>query len=126
VRPGTGDPVAPGEVGEVVVTRLNADYPLLRFGTGDLSPCCRALAPAGAPTCASRAGWAAPTRPPRSRACSCIPSQIAEIGKRHPELGRLRLVVTRANEQDAMLLRAELRGRPEAAGRKARRDACSR
>jgi len=63
VRPGTGDPVAPGEVGEVVVTTLgNTDYPLIRFGTGDLSAPLRAPAAAAAPTCGSRAGWAAPTR----------------------------------------------------------------
>ena len=74
VRPGTGDPVADGEVGEVVVTSFNprlSDDPARHRrsvrGAG------RRLARAAAPTCASRAGWAAPTRPPRSRACSCIP-----------------------------------------------------
>ena len=66
VRPGTGDPVADGEVGEVVVTTFNPDYPMIRLATGDMSAVLAgAIARAGAPTRASRAGWAAPTRPPR-------------------------------------------------------------
>lgn len=73
VRPGTGEPVPDGEVGEVVVTTLNPDYPLVRFGTGTCRRCCPACRPAAAPTPASEAGWAAPTRPPRCAACSCIP-----------------------------------------------------
>ena len=70
VRPGTGDPVAPGEVGEVVVTTLTPEYPLIRFATGDLSAFCPARARAAAPTSASAAGSAAPIRPPRCAACS--------------------------------------------------------
>jgi phenylacetate-CoA ligase len=70
VRPGTGDPVVDGEVGEVVVTAFNFAYPLIRFATGDLSSQGRARA--GAPTSASRAGWDARTRPPRCAGCSCI------------------------------------------------------
>jgi phenylacetate-CoA ligase len=65
VRPGTGDPVPEGEVGEVVVTTLNPDYPLIRFATGDLSAVLPGKAPVGGPTCGSRAGWDAPTRPRR-------------------------------------------------------------
>ena len=107
VRPGTGDPVPAGEVGEVVVTTFNRDYPMIRFGTGDLSAVLPGLSRAGAPTCASRAGSAAPTRPPRSRACSCIPSRWPKSAKRHAGLGRVRLVVARQGEQDAMTLRAE-------------------
>jgi phenylacetate-CoA ligase len=70
VRPGTGDPVPAGEVGEVVVTVLNPDYPLIRFGTGDLSAVLAGTPPA-APTRAFAAGSAAPTRRPRCAACSC-------------------------------------------------------
>jgi phenylacetate-CoA ligase len=70
VRPGTGDPLAAGEVGEVVVTSLNPDYPLIRFGTGDLSAVLAGTSPSAAPTRASRAGWGAPTRPPRCAPCS--------------------------------------------------------
>ena len=108
VRPGTGDPVADGEVGEVIVTAFNPDYLKIRLATGDsLGRRYYRSGRAGAPTCASRAGWAAPIRPPRSRACS-HPNQVAEIGKRHPELGRLRLRGQRARaEQDVMVLSAE-------------------
>ena len=75
VRPGTGDPVPEGDVGEVVVTTFNRAYPLIRFGTGDMSAVLAGPARAGAPTCASRAGWAAPTSAPRCAACSSIPSR---------------------------------------------------
>ena len=107
VRPGTGDPVAAGEVGEVVVTRLNADYPLLRFATGDLS----AFLP-GASSCGRTnlrlKGWLGRAdQTTKVKGMFVHPSQVAEIGKRHPELGRLRLVVLRDNEQDMMILRAE-------------------
>ena len=72
VSPGTGDPVAEGEVGEVVVTTLNPDYPLIRFGTGDLSAVLPGPARPAAPTSASAAGSAAPTSRPRCAACSSI------------------------------------------------------
>ena len=72
VRPGTGEVLPDGEVGEVVVTNFNEVYPMIRLGTGDLSAILPGQAHAGAPTCASRAGWAGRTRPPKSRACSCI------------------------------------------------------
>jgi phenylacetate-CoA ligase len=84
VRPGTGDPVAEGEVGEVVVTTLNPDYPLIRFGTGDLSAVLPGPAPRAAPTPASRAGWAAPTRPPRCAACSCTPARWPRCSSAFP------------------------------------------
>jgi phenylacetate-CoA ligase len=113
VRPGTGEPVATGEVGEVVVTSFNPDYPMIRLATGDLS----AIMP-GASACGRTnmriAGW-------KGRADQTLkvkgmfvhPAQIAEITRRHPELGRLRLVVTRANEQDVMTLMAEAATLPE-------------
>jgi phenylacetate-CoA ligase len=74
VRPGSGDPVPAGEVGEVVLTVFNPDYPLIRFATGDLSAILTDAppSPAAAPTPASRAGWGAPTRPPRCAPCSSI------------------------------------------------------
>lgn len=108
VRPGTGDPVAEGEVGEVVVTRLNADYPLLRFATGDLSKALAGPSPCGR-TNMRLAGWLGRAdQTAKVKGMFVHPSQIAEIGKRHPELGRLRLVVTRADEQDQMRLHAEV------------------
>jgi phenylacetate-CoA ligase len=99
VTPGSNDPAPAGKVGEVVVTRLVGDYPLLRFATGDLS------------------AWAAPGRlkgwmgradqSAKVRGLFVHPGQIVEIGKRHRELGALRLAVRREGEQDAMILFAE-------------------
>lgn len=107
VHPGTGDAVADGEVGEVVVTRLSPEYPLLRFGTGDLSR----IVP-GASACGRTnqrlAGWMGRAdQRTKVKGMFVDPAQIAAIAKKFPELGRLRLVVTRADEQDQMVLRAE-------------------
>ena len=107
VRPGTGDSVAVEEVGEVVVTTFNRDYPMIRFATGDLSAILPGRSPAGAPTCASRAGSAAPIRTTKVKGMFVHPEQIAEVARRHAGLGRLRLVVGRTGEQDTMTLRAE-------------------
>ena len=107
VTPGTGDPVAIGKVGEVVVTRLNPDYPLLRFATGDLSAL---IADTPSPRIRGWLGRADQTT--KVKGMFVHPWQIAEIGRRHPELGALRLVVRRAGEQDAMILRAESEGGP--------------
>jgi phenylacetate-CoA ligase len=114
LRPGTGDPVTPGEVGEIVVTRLNSDYPLLRFATGDMT---KALA--GPSLCGRTnmriAGWMGRAdQTAKVKGMFVHPGQIAEIGKRHPELLRLRLVVARKNEQDVMTLRAETRSASDA------------
>ena len=110
VRPGTGEPVPDGEVGEVVVTTLNPDYPLVRFGTGTCRRCCPACRPAAAPTPASEAGWAAPTRPPRCAACSCIPRRWPML-RRHPEILRARLVISGTTGADRMVLKTESRVR---------------
>ncbi len=107
VRPGTGDPVAAGEVGEVVVTRLNEDYPLLRLATGDLSKFLDGPSPCGR-TNLRLAGWMGRAdQRTKVKGLFVDPTQIDAVAKRHPELGRLRLVVGRENEQDAMTLRAE-------------------
>jgi phenylacetate-CoA ligase len=107
VTPGTGDPVAVGKVGEVVVTRLNPDYPLLRFATGDLSAL---ITDTPSPRIRGWLGRADQTT--KVKGMFVHPWQIAEIGRRHPELGALRLVVRRAVEQDEMILRAECAGAP--------------
>jgi phenylacetate-CoA ligase len=112
VRPGTGDPVADGEVGEVVVTVLNADYPLVRFGTGDLS----AVLPGRCPTGRSNTrikGWMGRAdQTAKVRGMFVHPSQVAEVLKRHPELARGRLVVAGEMAADTMMLRVEALSRP--------------
>ncbi len=112
VRPGTNDPVADGEVGEVVVTRLNEEYPLLRLGTGDLSKTLPGPSPCGR-TNMRLAGWMGRAdQRTKVKGMFVDPSQVDAVAKRHPELGRVRLVVSRANEQDVMTLRAEAQGAP--------------
>jgi len=107
VRPGTGDPVAAGDVGEVVVTSFNPDYPMIRLATGDLSAIMPGCSPCGR-TNSRIAGWMGRAdQTTKVKGMFVHPAQIAEIGRRHPEVGRLRLVVTRANEQDVMTLMTE-------------------
>jgi len=107
VRPGTGEPLAPGEVGEVVVTSFNPDYPMIRLATGDLSAVMPGASPCGR-TNMRIAGWMGRAdQTSKIKGMFVHPQQVAELAKRHPELGRLRLVVTRANEQDVMTLMAE-------------------
>ncbi len=107
VRPGTGDPVPEGEVGEVVVTSFNPDYPMIRLGTGDLSALMPGVSPCGR-TNARIKGWMGRAdQTAKVKGLFVHPKQIAEIAARHPELKRLRLVVDRAAEQDTMTLLAE-------------------
>jgi phenylacetate-CoA ligase len=107
VRPGTGDPVPEGEVGEVVVTVFNRDYPLIRFGTGDLS----AILP-GSSSCGRSnqriKGWLGRAdQTTKIKGMFVHPSQVADVLKRHPEIGRARLVVDNATGQDRMTLNCE-------------------
>ncbi len=107
VRPGTGEAVPEGEVGEVVVTRLNREYPLLRFGTGDLSKFLPGPSPCGRSN-RRLAGWLGRAdQRTKIKGMFVDPAQIDALAKKHPALGRLRLVVTRENEADAMTLKAE-------------------
>src|SRR5437660_2597401 len=107
VRPGTGDPVADGEVGEVVVTSFNRDYPMIRLATGDLSAVLSGRSPCGRSNTRIRGWMGRADQTTKVKGMFVHPAAVAEIAKRHPELGRLRLVVTRAGEQDAMNLLAE-------------------
>jgi len=108
VRPGSGDPVADGEVGEVVVTSLNPDYPLIRFGTGDLSCVLPGACPTGR-TNARIKGWLGRAdQTAKVRGMFVHASQVAEVVKRHPEIGRARLVVEGEMANDRMTLRVEL------------------
>ena len=116
VRPGTGDPVAEGEVGEVVVTTLTPDYPLIRFGTGDLS----ALMPGHCPTGRTNArvkGWMGRAdQSAKVRGMFVHAGQVGEVLKRFPLVGRGRLVVEGELAQDRMSLQVELASVPEGLG----------
>ena len=107
VRPGTGDPMAEGEVGEVVVTSFNPDYPMIRLGTGDMSTLMPGVSPCGR-TNARIKGWMGRAdQTAKVKGMFVHPKQVAEIAARHPALNRLRLVVGREAEQDTMTLLAE-------------------
>lgn len=107
VRPGTGDPVPDGEVGEVVVTTLNRDYPLFRFATGDLSAVLAGSSPCGRTNMRIKGWMGRADQTTKVKGMFIHPEQISAIAKRHPELQRVRLVVMRDGEQDAMTLHAE-------------------
>ena len=107
VRPGTGDPVAEGEVGEVVVTVLNPDYPLIRFGTGDLSAVLPGPCPTGRTNTRIKGWMGRADQTTKVRGMFVHPGQIAEIVKRFPEIGKARLVVTGEMANDQMALQIE-------------------
>ncbi len=107
VRPGTGDPVAQGEVGEVVVTSFKSDYPMIRLGTGDLSALLAGRSPCGRSNMRIKGWMGRADQTAKVKGMFVHPKQVAEVGARHPELKRLRLVVGRADEQDTMTLLAE-------------------
>ena len=107
VRPGTGDPLPDGEVGEVVVTVFNPDYPLIRFGTGDLSAILSGPCPSGRTNRRLKGWMGRADQTAKVKGMFVHPSQVAEIGRRFPELGRLRLVLSNPDARDHMLLRAE-------------------
>lgn len=112
VRPGTGDPVAEGEIGEVVVTSLNPDCPLIRFGTGDLSAVLPGPCPSGRTNVRIRGWLGRANQTAKVRGMFVSPQQVAEVARRHPEVGRTRLVIggssASAWEPDAMTLKVEV------------------
>lgn len=108
VRPGTNDPVPEGEVGELVVTVFNRTYPLIRFGTGDLSAVLPGVSPCGR-TNRRIAGWMGRAdQRTKIKGMFVDPVQIAEIIKSHDEIGKARLTVSRDGETDAMALAVEV------------------
>jgi phenylacetate-CoA ligase len=107
VRPGTGDPVSDGEVGEIVITTFNPDYPMIRLATGDLSAILPGLSPCGRTNRRIKGWMGRADQTAKIKGMFVHPKQVAEVAARHPELGRLRLVVGRAAEQDTMTLLAE-------------------
>jgi phenylacetate-CoA ligase len=112
VRPGTGDPVPAGEVGEVVVTTFNPDYPLIRFATGDLSAVLPAPSPCGRTNVRIKGWMGRADQATKVKGMFVQPAQVAEILKRHPELKRARLVVDQSDGQDRMTLHCEVESAP--------------
>ncbi len=107
VRPGTGDPVPDGEVGEVLVTILNRDYPLIRFATGDMSAVLAGASPCGRTNSRIKGWMGRADQTTKVKGMFVRPEQIAEILRRHPEALKARLTVDRAGEQDVMRLAVE-------------------
>lgn len=107
VRPGTGDPLAPGEVGEVVVTSFNPDYPLIRFGTGDLSAILPGRSPCGRTNTRIKGWMGRADQTTKVKGMFVHPSQVAEVVKRHPEIIKARLVVSGEMANDVMTLHCE-------------------
>jgi phenylacetate-CoA ligase len=114
VRPGTGEPVAAGDVGEIVVTTLDPDHAWIRLAIGDLTAELSAASPCGRTNLRIKGWMGRADQTTKVKGMFIRPEQIAEIAKRHPELGRLRLVVARDNEQDMMVLRCECASPDEA------------
>ena len=107
VRPGTGDPVPEGEVGEVVVTTFNPDYPLIRFGTGDLSAVMSGPCPTGRTNVRIKGWLGRADQTTKIRGMFVHPSQVADIARRFPEVLKARLVVSGEMANDVMTLKVE-------------------
>ena len=114
VRPGTGEPVADGEVGEVVVTQIwNKDYPLVRFATGDLSATMPGLSPCGR-TAPRIKGWMGRAdQSTKVRGMFVRPNQVANVLKRHPEVAKARIVIGNQDRRDTLVFKAEADGQPD-------------
>jgi phenylacetate-CoA ligase len=112
VRPGTGDPVPEGEVGEVVITTFNPDYPLIRFATGDLSAILAGASPCGRTNTRIRGWMGRADQTTKVRAMFVTPKQVNEVVRRHAEVLKARLVVEGETGSDRMTLKCEVRERP--------------
>lgn len=113
VTPGTGDPVADGEVGEVVVTTFNSIYPLVRLGTGDLSAVLAGPSPCGRTNTRIKGWMGRADQRTKVKGMFVDPRQVAEIVGRHPQIAKARLIVWRDGDKDAMTLRVEAEGADE-------------
>jgi len=114
VKPGTGEPVAEREVGEIVVTTLDPDHAWIRLAIGDLTAALPGESPCGRTNLRIKGWMGRADQTTKVKGMFVRPEQIAEIGKRHRDLGRLRLVVRRDNEQDLMVLKCECASPAEA------------
>ena len=108
VRPGTGDPVPEGEVGEIVITSFNPDYPLVRFATGDMSAVLPGASPCGRTNTRIRGWMGRADQTTKVRAMFVHPSQVADIARRHPVIRKARLVVSGEMANDEMTLHCEV------------------
>jgi phenylacetate-CoA ligase len=108
VRPGTGDPLPPGEVGEVVITSFNRDYPLIRFATGDLSAVLPGTSPCGRTNVRIKGWMGRADQSTKVRAMFVTPAQVGEIVRRHREIAKARLVVEGEGGNDRMTLKCEV------------------
>ncbi len=113
VRPGTGEPVPEGEVGEVVVTTFSREYPLVRFATGDLSAVLPGVSACGRTNTRIQGWLGRADQSAKVRGMFVHPQQIAQIVRRHPEIARARLVLMRRGNDDDMVLECECRSQPE-------------
>jgi phenylacetate-CoA ligase len=113
VRPGTGDPVDEGEIGEVVVTTFNPEYPLIRFATGDLSAVLPGVSPCGRTNMRIKGWLGRADQTTKVKGMFVKPSQVADVLKRHPEVQKGRLVVDSQDHQDIMTLKCEVEQPPE-------------
>src|ERR1700704_1809052 len=118
VRPGTGDPVDEGDVGEIVVTSRDLHHPWIRLALGDLTPAPPGKSPCGRTNTRIKGWMGRADQTTKVKGMFVRPEQVAEIGKRHPELGGLRPVVPREGEADVMTLKGEA-AKPDAALREA-------
>jgi phenylacetate-CoA ligase len=107
VRPGTGDPVPEGEVGEVVVTALNPDYPLVRFATGDLSAVMAGASPCGRTNMRIKGWMGRADQTTKIKGMFVRPEQVAAFVAAHPEVTRARVIASRDGEMDVMTVRIE-------------------
>jgi phenylacetate-CoA ligase len=110
VRPGTGDPVAEGEVGEVVVTTLNPDYPLIRFATGDLSSVLPGESPCGRTNMRIKGWMGRADQTTKIKGMFVRPEQVAEFVARHDAVTKARVIATREGEKDVMTVQVEAPG----------------
>ena len=107
VTPGTGTPVATGEIGEVVVTSLNPDYPLIRFATGDMSAVLAGQSPCGRTNTRIKGWMGRADQTTKIKGMFVRPEQVAALVERHSEIVKARVIATRQGQQDAMTVQIE-------------------
>jgi phenylacetate-CoA ligase len=110
VTPGTGNPVAPGDVGEVVVTSLNPDYPLIRFATGDMSAVMAGESPCGRTNMRIKGWMGRADQTAKIKGMFVRPEQVAALVEKHDEITKARIIASRDGEMDVMTVQLETEG----------------